>query len=74
MGERKELLAWYVRHKSGPLENRHMLVAYCQDEITVLRQACHGCRYDSIRIGNIEVFFDCLTTASACIKLCGASF
>ena len=44
---------------------------YCQDDVTVLRQAC---RHDFLQIGNIEVFFECLTIASACNKLLRRKF
>jgi len=38
-GERKEFLAWYETHKSDLFDNRLVLEAYCQDDVTVL-QAC----------------------------------
>ena len=38
-GERKEFLAWYGSHKPELFHNRHVLEAYSQDEVTVLRQA-----------------------------------
>jgi hypothetical protein len=51
-GERKEFLAWYERHKSEPFDKRHVLEAYCQVDVTVLRQACRVLRREFLQIGN----------------------
>ena len=37
-GERREFLAWYNEQKFKVFDNRHVL-EYCQDDVTVLRQA-----------------------------------
>ena len=65
-GVRKEFLAWYEARKSQPLKNKQVLVAYCQDDVTVLRQACPVFRREIFQIGNIEGFLESLTIASAC--------
>ena len=66
--ERREFLAWYdeSRKSEEPLENRRVLETYCQDEVTVLRQACRVLRRVFMHIGNIEVFLEAITVASAC--------
>ena len=46
-----------------------MLKDYCQDDCTVLREACMIFRRDFIEIGNIEVFLEAYTIASACNKV-----
>ena len=38
--ERKEFLVWYESQRSANFKNRHVLESYCQDDVTVLRQAC----------------------------------
>ena len=38
-GERSEFLEWYEKQEP-PLDNRRALEQYCQDDVTVLRQAC----------------------------------
>ena len=44
--ERREFLAWYESHE--PIfDKRRVLECYCQDDVTVLRQAC---RVSSARI------------------------
>ena len=37
-GEREEFLAWYETSNSQLLHNKHVLEAYCQDDVTVQRQ------------------------------------
>jgi len=39
-GDRKEFLAWYETRNSQLFDNRHVLEAYCQDDVTVIRKAC----------------------------------
>jgi hypothetical protein len=68
-GERKEFLAWYESRKSQPFHNKQVLEAYCQDDVTVLRQACRVFRREILQIGNIENFLESLTIASACKKV-----
>jgi hypothetical protein len=68
-GERREFLQWYDGQKSEIFENRSMLEDYCQADVTVLRQACQVFRREFIEIGNIEVFIESITIASACNKI-----
>jgi len=68
-GERIEFMAWYNENKLKVFDNRHVLEQYCQDDITVLRQACRVFRCEFLEIGNIEVFLEALTIASACNKV-----
>jgi len=56
--ERKEFLAWYDTQKDKVFDNRHVFVQYCQDDVTVLRQACQIFRRDFIEIGNVDVFLN----------------
>ena len=46
-----------------------MFEQYCQDDVTVLRQACQIFRRDFIEIGNVDVFLESGTIASACNKV-----
>jgi len=55
-GEREEFLACYETRKSQLFHYKHVLEAYCQDEVTVLRQACRVFRREFLQIGNIVVF------------------
>jgi hypothetical protein len=69
VGEREEFLAWYEARKSRPFHNRKVLETYCQDDVTVLRQACRVFRREFLEIENIEVFLESLTIAPACNKV-----
>jgi len=54
--ERIEFLAWYDRQKDNVFDNRHVFEQYCQDDITVSRQACQIFRRNFTGIGNVDVF------------------
>ena len=54
--ERKEFLAWYDMQKDKVFDKRHVFEQYCQEDVTVLRQACQIFRRDFIEIGNVDVF------------------
>jgi len=67
-GKRREFMAWNNEQKVKVFDNRHVL-EYCQDDVTVLRQACRVFRREFLEIGNIEVFLEALTIVSACNKV-----
>jgi len=55
--------------KAWGFDNRHELETCCQDDVTVLRQACRLFRHEFTEIGNMDVFQESITTASACNKV-----
>jgi hypothetical protein len=63
--ERREFMAWYDEKEDEVFDNRRVLEEYCQDDVTVLRQACQIFLRDYIEIGNIEIFLETFTIASA---------
>jgi hypothetical protein len=67
-------MVWYEEQKDKVFDNRRVLENYCQDDVTVLRQACQIFRRDFIEIGNIEFFFEAFTIASACNKVLRKNF
>jgi hypothetical protein len=67
--ERRQFLEWYDGQKSEVFDNRSVLESYCQDDVTDLRQACQVFSREFIQIGNIHVFLEAITIASACNKL-----
>ena len=67
-GERNEFLAWYKSQKLSIYNNRQVLESYCQDDVTVLGQACRVFRREFMHVGNIEVFLESVTIASTCNK------
>jgi len=54
MGEevRRKFLTWYEIQKSELFDNRRVLEKYCQNDVTVLRQACRVFRREFMHIGN----------------------
>jgi len=67
--ERKEFLAWFDTQKDKVFNNRHVFELYCQDDDTVLPQACQIFRRDFIEIGNVDVSLEFCTIALACNKV-----
>jgi len=67
-GERSEFLKWDETQET-PFDNRRFLEQYCQDDVTVLRQACRVFRREFMQIGNLDVFLESITIASACNKV-----
>ena len=53
--ERGEFMVWYDTQDKF-FDNRQVLLQYCQDDVTVLRQACQMFRRDFIEVGNVDVF------------------
>jgi hypothetical protein len=73
-GERKDFLSWYNEQEDKVFDCRRVLEEYCQYDITVLRQACRIFRRDIMEIGNIDMFLEAVTIASACIKVLRKKF
>ena len=67
--ERREFMTWYEERRDEVFDNRRVLEQYCQNDVTVLREACQIFRRDFMEIGNIDVFLEAVTIASACNKV-----
>jgi hypothetical protein len=67
--ERNEFLEWYESQKGKRFNNKRVLESHCQDDVTVLRQACMLFRREFMKIANIDVFQESITIASACNKV-----
>jgi hypothetical protein len=55
VSEREAFLAWYVERKGRVFDNRRVLEQYCQDDVTVLRQACQMFGHHFAEIGNTDI-------------------
>jgi hypothetical protein len=66
--ERREFLECYEGQKGELFDNKLVLETYCQNDVIVLRQGCQIFRREFLVIGNIEVFLESITIASACNK------
>jgi hypothetical protein len=73
-GERKEFMSWDNEQKDKVFECRSVFEVYCQDDVTVLRQACRIFRCYFMEIGNIDVFLESVTIAAACNKVLRKKF
>jgi len=67
--EMRNFLASYECQTDVVFDNWRVLEAYCQDDATVLLQACRVFWREFMQIGNIEVFVEAITVASACNKV-----
>ena len=67
--ERPDFLAWYEEHRHDVFDNKYMLESYCYANVTVLRLACKTFLTLFKAIGNIEVFLESVSLASACNKV-----
>ena len=67
--ERVEFLACYEGQRTEVFDNKSVLQAYCQDNVTVLRQACTVFRREFMEIGNVDVFTESVKIASASNKV-----
>jgi hypothetical protein len=74
ISERGEFMTWYEGQKNRVFDNKLFLEKYYQDDVTVLKQACQIFRREFIEIGNIEVFLESFTIASACNKVLRRKF
>jgi len=72
----RDFLAWYEiqKEKDALFDNRCVMETYCQDDDTVLRQACRVFIREFIQIGKIEDFLDAITIISACNKVLRKQF
>ena len=68
--ERAEFLAWYEGQRDRVFDNRLVLETYCQDDVTVLRQACRVFRLEFAQIGNIDVLQESITIARRATRYC----
>jgi hypothetical protein len=73
-GERNEFVAWYASQKDVVFDNRRVLEECCQADVTVLRQTCRVFAREFMQIGNIDVFVESITIASACNKVLHKKF
>lgn len=65
VSERNDSLDWYEGQKAEVFHNRRILESYCHADVTVERETCQVFRREFIQIGNIEIFLESITTASA---------
>jgi hypothetical protein len=67
--QKEQFIEWHEGQNDEIFDNKRILEAYCQDDVTVLRKASQVFRREIMKIGNIEVFLESITVASACNKV-----
>ena len=67
--ESNEFLTWYEGQNVEVFDNRRVLKLNC-----VLRETCRVLRQEFKQIGNIDVFIESCTIASACRKVMRKNF
>ena len=72
--EREDILTWYEAKRHELFGNRPTLEQYCQADVTVLRESCQTFRKHLLQIGDVEVFLECMTIASACNRVLRKKF
>ena len=68
-GERRDFFEWYDTQRAVLFDNRRVLETYCQDDVTVLRQACRVFRREILQVGNIHLFHESVKIVSPCNKV-----
>ena len=68
ISERREFMTCHDDQKNKVFDNKLVLQKYFQDDVRNFRQACQIFIREFMEIGNIEVFLESFTIASAFIK------
>jgi hypothetical protein len=67
--DRAQFLAWYKEQKDKIFLNKEELLAYCMDDVNVLRQACCAFRNLFLKLVKIDPFRQAITITSICNKV-----
>jgi len=72
--ERAQFLEWYEEQKDKLFCNKQELLAYCMDDVNVLRQACCAFRNLFLKLVKMDPFREAITISSICNKVFGTMF
>ena len=67
--ERTKFLAWHKEQKDLIFRNKEELLAYCMDDVNVLRQACCAFRNLFLKLVKMDPFRQAITISSICNKV-----
>jgi hypothetical protein len=67
--ERTKFLAWHEEQKDQIFRNKEELLAYCMDDVNVLRQACCAFRNLFLKLVKMDPFRQAITISSICNKV-----
>jgi len=71
--ERTQFSAWYMGVKDKIFNNWEELLAYCMDDVNVLKQACYAFRI-FLKLDKIDPFRQAITISSICNKVIRTKF
>jgi hypothetical protein len=64
--ERAQFLEWYEEQKGKLFRNKDELLAYCMDNVNVLRQTCCAFRNLFLKLVKMDPFREAITISSIC--------
>jgi len=67
--ERAQFLEWYEKQKDKIFFNKKVLLAYCMDDVNVLRLACCAFRILLLKLVKMDPFGEAITISSICNKV-----
>ena len=67
--ERSQFLEWYEEQKVKIVCNKQELLAYCMDDVNVLRHACCAFRNLFLKLVKMDPFRQAITISSICNKV-----
>ena len=67
--ERTQFMQWHQEQKGKLFSNKDELLAYCMDDVNVLRQACCAFRNLFLKLVKMDTFREAITISSICNKV-----
>ena len=67
--ERAQFMQWHQEQKGKLFSNKNELLAYCMDDVNVLRLACCAFRNLFLKLVKMDPFRGDITTSSICNKV-----
>jgi len=67
--ERAQFMQWHEEQKGKLFSNKDELLAYCMDDVNVLRQACCAFRNLFLKLVIMDPFREAITISSICKKV-----
>jgi hypothetical protein len=65
--ERAPFLEWHQKQAGKVFSNKEEFLAYCMDDVNVLRQAC--CVFRNLKLVKMDPFREAITISSICRKV-----
>ena len=72
--ERSQFLEWHGEQKDKIFRNKEELLAYCMDDVNILRQECCAFRIFFLNLVKMDPFRQAITVSSICNKVFRTTF